>query len=416
LADIKLNDNQCLATVLAQMGQNLIVIGPAGTGKSVVIDELKKKDKSIVLAPTARAATNVGGSTIHSYFGLKHEIQTPKSFAKSLAGREKPERIIIDEFWMVRADVVDVMDRELRRVYNDDRPLAGIQTILVGDYFQLQPIVSNKEREKYYMYYNSAYAFSSNLFREMNLEVVRLDEVVRQSDPKQARLLESIRVKDKYWRVAVDRLNSWCPEFNEELHRDYMQLCFYNRDVDKKNEWEYSKLKTEERIFVGRTSGEFEDLPVPKRIALKVGCQIVVCSNGMSTIGGKPVGKFFNGMVGVITGIKQTHLELKLENGKNFKLSRHTWNKTVMEGGTEKVVGSFRQYPVKLGWAVSVHSSQGMTLGKYVLDTGRGAFADALVYVGLSRAKDLKEVVLKKRLNYSDIKVSREVLEYDSRM
>ena len=417
--------------------QSIFLTGKAGTGKSTflryVCDNVKKKH--VVLAPTGIAAINVGGSTLHSFFKLPFYPLLPDDPNLSLQKNriheffkytkphrrllEKLELIIIDEISMVRADIIDTVDRILR-VYSHNlrEPFGGKQLLLVGDVFQLEPVVKSDEREILNRFYPSPYFFSARVFTQIDLVSIELQKVYRQSDPTFIRVLDHIR-NNTAGAADLQLLNK---RYGTSLEQDeadmYITLATRRDNVDYINERKLAELSGEPETFVGEIRGDFPEnnLPTQKELVLKPGAQIIFIKND-------PERRWVNGTIGVVTGfdLSGDMLYITTDKGKECDVERESWRNIRYTYNEEKKqveeeeLGTFTQFPVRLAWAITVHKSQGLTFSRAVVDFTGGVFAGGQTYVALSRCTSLEGIQLKKPISRSDIFVRPEIVEFATR-
>ena len=417
-----MSDQQQLAIDIINKGEPLFLSGAGGYGKSWVIEQTTTP-RTVVGAPTATAAKNVGGETINSLFSLPMGVVAeadkgvgglrPK--VKKLFEGDYVNRITLEEISMIRADKLDLIDDRLRTIRGVDRPFGGIQPVFVGDFYQLPTIVQKDEASLFRRMYKSPHAFRSNVWQELNPRIVQLTEPKRNENVDQVHLLQAIRVKDErmvkgkeMYKHAIDRVNSWArpDDTPSQLH-----LCCYLADVKKRNQHWYDQINTSEVIIRGTREGTFKGARtvVPDELRLKVGTQIVLCANN------KEAG-YINGDTGIISQINNKDVVVTLMSGDIVYVEEHIWEKYEYVrslGGLErKVTGTYKQLPIKLGYGLSIHSAQGMTLDSITLDLGKRAFAPAQLYVALSRVRDLKNVALTRKIKYDDCIVDKKVQKF----
>lgn len=420
--------------------QSLFLTGKAGTGKSTflryVTDNVKKK--YVVLAPTGIAAINAGGSTLHSFFKLPFHPLLPDDPNLSLQkGRiheffkytkphrkllEQLELIIIDEISMVRADIIDTVDRILR-VYSRNlrEPFGGKQLLLVGDAFQLEPVVKGDEREILARFYPNPYFFSARVFGQIDLVSIELKKVYRQSDPTFISVLDHIRggtvgaadlqLLNTRYGVAIS------PTADRE--RDlYITLATRRDNVDYINERRLAELPGEPEIFRGEIRGDFPEssLPTQLELVLKPGAQIIFIKNDYER-------RWVNGTIGTVNGFDMdgSTLYITTDDGRECDVKRESWRNIRYTYNEEKKqveeeeLGTFTQFPVRLAWAITVHKSQGLTFSRAVIDFTGGVFAGGQTYVALSRCTSLEGIRLKKPVSRADVFVRPEITEFANR-
>lgn len=420
--------------------QSLFLTGKAGTGKSTflryVTDNVKKK--YVVLAPTGIAAINAGGSTLHSFFKLPFHPLLPDDPNLSLQkGRiheffkytkphrkllEQLELIIIDEISMVRADIIDTVDRILR-VYSRNlrEPFGGKQLLLVGDAFQLEPVVKSDEREILARFYPNPYFFSARVFGQIDLVLIELKKVYRQSDPTFISVLDHIR-GGTVGAADLQLLNTRygvtiSPTADRE--RDlYITLATRRDNVDYINERRLAELPGEPETFRGEIRGDFPEssLPTQLELVLKPGAQIIFIKNDYER-------RWVNGTIGTVNGFDMdgSTLYITTDDGRECDVKRESWRNIRYTYNEEKKqveeeeLGTFTQFPVRLAWAITVHKSQGLTFSRAVIDFTGGVFAGGQTYVALSRCTSLEGIRLKKPVSRADVFVRPEITEFANR-
>lgn len=400
--------------------QNLFITGKAGTGKSTLLTYFRHhtKKKVVVLAPTGVAALNVQGQTIHSFFKFKHSVtlgsirrlkenKTKKSIYKEL------DTVIIDEISMVRADLLDCVDKFLRlNGKNPTLPFGGIQMIFIGDLYQLPPVVTSQERDVFLTHYKSPYFFSAQFFKNYEMTFIELEKIFRQQDDRFIRLLNAIRnetMTEADMGLLNQRLN---PNFQSE---EYICLTPKNITADEINAAQLAALKGKIFATEAHIEGTFgkEYYPTRQTLTFKVGARIMMVNND-------PDGLWVNGTMGKILGVQKGEkgnvILVHLEDGTEVEVRPHKWeiNRFFLESETiqTEVIGSFTQYPLTLAWALTIHKSQGKTFHKVILDIGSGSFMSGQVYVALSRCTSLEGLILKKPIYPRHIWSDEEVVTF----
>ncbi|MBY0292058.1 MAG: AAA family ATPase [Alphaproteobacteria bacterium] len=400
--------------------QNLFITGRAGTGKSTLLNYFRRqtKKKIAVLAPTGVAAINVQGQTIHSFFKFKPNI-TLQSIKKIREDDKKNiykklDAIVIDEISMVRADVLDCVDKFLRlNGKTSKKPFGGLQMIFIGDLYQLPPVVTSQEKEIFLSHYKSPYFFSAQLFENFEMEFIELEKIYRQQDQGFISLLNSIRNKaitDEDIALLNQRVNS---EYTTE------EYCIYltpkNIDAEVINAEKLNQLKGKMYIFEANIKGTFgkESYPTRPTLSLKTGSQVMMVNNDYRN-------RWVNGTMGKVLRIERyddaTTVVVELEDGQEVEMSPYTWEiyKFFLETDViqSETIGSFTQYPLVLAWALTIHKSQGKTFNKVVFDIGSGVFMPGQVYVALSRCTTFEGLILKKPIQKKHIWLDYGVVKF----
>lgn len=404
--------------LVAYTNTSLFITGKAGTGKTTFIKGIQETvgKNFIVLAPTGIAAMNVGGQTIHSFFGLPFEAIGPDTeFEVSREKRDvliHTDTIIIDEASMVRCDWVDGIDRILRSLMKTHLPFGGKQILFVGDLFQLPPVVvygSATADMLQDMYGNGTpYFYKANVMKRMNLPKIEFQKVYRQKDLRFLEILDRMRLGENT-NEDLDILNEQVSS-NDKVGDFAVILTAYVKMADGINEKKLDDIDSEEFCYQGDIEGDFriQDTPVPMELRLKVGAQVIFCRNDFGH-------GLVNGTIAKVVELSDDHIKVVLENGKEIKVEKMVWEKreSVYNKETKKVeteiIGSFTQYPLKLAWAITIHKSQGMTFDRMHFDLTRGTFAPGQAYVAISRMRSLDGLTLSNKIRHHHILQNTEI-------
>lgn len=398
-------------TLIAQTGTNIFLTGKAGTGKTTFLRALVKESpkRMIILAPTGIAAINAGGMTIHSFFQLPFAPYIPGTAFGGDAkyrfrfGKEKLnimrsiDLLVIDEISMVRADLLDAIDDVLRRFRRNSKPFGGVQLLLIGDIQQLPPVAKNDEWQMLSEYYDSPYFFSSHALRETTFCTIELKKVYRQNDARFLSLLNAIR-ENRCTSDDLKALNSrYIPNFDKCSDEGYIRLTTHNIQAQKINQMKLDELSSQSYKFKATIEGNFPEYSYPTELELelKKGVQVMFVKNDISGMH-----RYANGTIGRITNISHAGIEVMVnETGTRVNLEEAEWANTKyrLDEDTKEIVeeveGTFKQYPLKLAWAITVHKSQGLTFDKAIIDVS-SSFAHGQAYVALSRCRTLEGLIL----------------------
>lgn len=403
--------------------RNIFLTGKAGTGKTTFLHQLKLKSpkRMVVVAPTGVAAINAGGVTIHSFFQMSfgpvlpenaindpfHNTPSKKKFnRKKIKLIKSLELLVIDEISMVRADLLDGIDQVLRRYKNKYQPFGGIQLLLIGDLQQLSPVVKPEEWNILKNYYESPYFFSSKAFQESNALSIELKHIYRQRDQRFIHILNEIRNNILSAESAAILNERYLPNFNPKDEEGYITLTTHNASANTINKDKLKYLKARSVWYTAEVEGLFPEYSYPtfEELELKIKAQVMFIKNDSSADK-----RYYNGKIGRITAVDDDviwvlcenddqPIEVKQETWQNLKFNINEKTKEI----DEEVIGEFKQFPLRLAWAITIHKSQGLTFEKAIIDA-QASFAHGQTYVAFSRCKTLEGMVLKSRINQRSI-------------
>jgi len=408
-------DSSAILDIIEKTNNSVFITGKAGTGKSTMLKKFRSNTQKnvIVLAPTGIAALNVNGETIHRFFRFPHSVVTEDNIKIS---RDKIElfyiinTIIIDEISMVRVDLIDGIDYALRQYRKNDKPFGGVQMVFFGDLFQLPPIVGDKAADEYIKdNYDSQYFFEAKVFEKYNISIYELNKIYRQTDEEFIKLLNSVR-ENKVTENDLIRLNA--NNTMPKQDNDYIFLTTTRQLSEEINIEKMNSIKGEKHIKKCSITGTFADnienidfkYPAPETLEIKVSSKIMMLNNDIT-------GRWVNGSIGNVIKCEDDLITVRLDS-KDYDVTRHTWKRMEYTYNSqtrkieEKQVGTFTQFPMQLANAITIHKSQGMTFDKVIVDVGsNGTFTPGQAYVALSRCTTFNNLIVKSRINQSDIMI-----------
>lgn len=409
-------------------GISIFLTGKAGTGKTTFLKALKEHSSKriIVVAPTGVAAINAGGVTIHSFFQLPLSPYVPGTTFKDRYdfGKEKRriirtlDMLVIDEISMVRSDLLDAIDNVLRRYRDPTLPFGGVQLLMIGDLHQLTPVVTPRDGELLRPYYDTPYFFGSHALQQTSYVTIQLTHVYRQQDQAFIDILNHVR-DGVPTAEDLARLNARCkPMFIPKAEEGYIRLTTHNRMADSYNDNELHKLSGKRYVFKAEIEKEFPEssYPADVNLELKQGAQVMFIKNDPS-----PSHLYYNGRIGHVVGFEDGKVVVKCP-GDDYTISVEPaeWENTRYAINEEtkviepQVLGVFRQYPLRLAWAITIHKSQGLTFEHAIIDAS-ASFASGQVYVALSRCKSLEGLVLASQIKPRNIIGDVRVNDYIAR-
>jgi len=418
LSAIELGEEQKkIFEVLNSSMQSAYITGKAGTGKSVLLQYFVANSSKnvVVLAPTGVAALNVSGQTIHSFFKFSWETQDPTKLTVGYKLKEllrHVDTIVIDEVSMVRADLMEAINKKLQLAHNNDLPFGGVQIVMFGDLYQLPPVVTDGELQRYFDHnYGGIYFFNAPSLQKLDYAKYELSTIYRQKDKKFIDLLNQIRL-GKVTEQTLEEINVRVTEPPAE--GGFITLAGHNDTVTQINHTQLSKLEGREMTYEATITGDLNEksYPTEKLLKLKVGAQVMLLKNDRQ----KP-SRWVNGTLGIVTQLSEDVIRVVI-NDVEHTIPQDTWESVryyydPQERKLEKeVVNTFTQFPLRLAWAITIHKSQGQTYQTVAIDVSQRAFAHGQMYVALSRCQTLEGIYLKSPIKQEDVIVDPKVIEF----
>ena len=388
----------------------LFITGKAGTGKSSLINYIRKKTKKnlVILAPTAIAALNINAKTIHSFFNFPFHALTKNDIKKHYNRKliNKIDSIIIDEVSMLRPDILDAINYTLQLTRDNEKPFGGIQIILVGDLFQLPPVITSDDTEVMEkLYPDGQFFFNSNIINSLDFVKYELKKVYRQKDKKLIELLDKAR-SSMLEDDDLSEFNKRVITNDDEIPSEIITLSPTNNKVNNINSRNLKNIKKDEFSYKAEQDGSFSGNPVAENLKLKVGAQVMLTKNGKNWV---------NGTLATIGKLTKNNIYIQLKD-EIYKLEKEKWEKFNYKISDNKIIPSvsatFIQYPLKLAWAATIHKCQGQTFENVIIDMDYGAFTHGQTYVALSRVVSLKGLYLRRALTKNDFIFNQKIQDF----
>lgn len=408
--------------MIAKTNNSFFLTGRAGTGKTTFLKTIQEKiqKKFIVLAPTGIAAINAGGQTIHSFFGLDFGVLGPGDIgtmnANKIAIVRHIDTIIIDEVSMVRCDIMDAIDRTLRFYRKNSAPFGGLQMVFVGDMFQLEPVVTQDDREILEDIYHSDsfYFYKSAVIQRYGLPKIEFLKIYRQSDPLFIELLEHVRTGSVSYRDML-RINSRVVAPGEGSQKLKVTLTCTKKAAQFINEERLHQLEGDLMVYEADHTGDFRKCQdaAEDKLCLRIGAQVMFTRND-------PFQRWANGTLGIVHSLTDDCIKVRFDNGLTQEVQKVQWESIEYEydeqtkSSKKKIIGTITQYPLKLAWAITIHKSQSLTFDRVAIDFGKSAFTNGQAYVALSRSRSLEGLELLRPMTLSSVLVSKDVLDFSS--
>ena len=410
-------EQQKVYDAIENSSSNVYITGKAGTGKSLLLEYFVSHTRKTVavVAPTGIAALNVGGMTIHSFFKFPPDVIDPKKVNVDYKTREilrNIDAIVIDEVSMIRVDLMEGISVKLQIARRDDRPFGGVQMIMFGDLYQLPPVVTDGQLHRYFNHnYGGIYFFNAPSVEKTDLQIYELSNIFRQKDPEFRSILSSIRNGDGSPEILSKlnvRTDVQIPETG------FVTLAGTNNTVSRINHKKLDALEGNEKAYDAEVTGDIKEsaFPTERKLRLKVGAQIMMLKNDTE----KPR-RWVNGTLGVVVRLGNDSIRVNID-GVEHTVNKASWDKVRYYYDHEKrklekeITSTFKQFPMRLAWAITIHKSQGQTYQSVAVDLSSGAFAHGQTYVALSRCKSLEGLYLKSAIRPEDIIIDQDVADF----
>ncbi|MEW4922495.1 helix-turn-helix domain-containing protein [Algibacter sp. 2305UL17-15] len=410
--------------------RSIFLTGKAGTGKTTFLHRLKMNSlkRLVVVAPTGVAAINAKGVTIHSFFQMPFgpilpdtDLNASKGFNRKFSKTKiniikSMDLLVIDEISMVRADLLDGIDKTLRRFRDRTKVFGGVQVLMIGDLQQLSPVIKEQEWALLKHVYKNGFFFSSQAYQQCDAISIELKHIYRQDNPKFIEILNQIRNNVLSIAAATELNKRYIPDFTPEPDAGYISLTTHNNKAEATNRTELNKLKTKTLTYNAEVDGKFPEHAYPnmEKLELKVGAQVMFVKNDSS-----PEKRYFNGKIGKVIHLDKDEVVVHCpDDDFNINVTPEIWeniNYSVdpeTKAITEKKIGSYTQMPLRLAWSITIHKSQGLTFEKAIIDA-EGAFAHGQTYVALSRCKSLEGLILKSKIHSNQIISDANVISFN---
>ena len=420
---------QIVEQYIKNTNQSIFLTGKAGTGKTTLLQKIQQTSTKqiIVAAPTGVAAINAGGTTLHSLFQLPFTPFLPteemqKQLISTIQMRKQRRRVIhqmdlliIDEVSMVRADLLDAIDTLLRHIrYRPNTPFGGVQLLLIGDLFQLAPVIKESEWKLLKPHYKGIYFFHSKAFQQLNILHLELNKIFRQQDKTFIQILNKVR-NNQLTTQELQTLNQrYQPNFKNKEKNYHIILTTHNAKADEINNQKMDEIWSKKYTYQAKIEGDFpeKNYPTEAKLILKKGARVMFVKND-----NQQPRQFYNGQIGKITNISHQTITVESE-GQKIEVKPMEWENIHYETEEntrtikEKIIGTFKQYPLRLAWAITIHKSQGLTFDKILIDA-EAAFAYGQVYVALSRCKSLEGIILMSPINTHSLENDKDILAFE---